>query len=124
MDLSLKAWLNSLFCPICKSPIDIVQGGKAYGCATDYDHYIVSNHLGITTEVVNVYDSKWKYQIIRSKNQNSIKTDIKMFEVDGEKRVKFSFKERKLTFDFDVFDLKIFDANKAIKRIKTLIVFQ
>lgn len=124
MDPVLKAWLNSLSCPICKSSIDIIHGKPGYGCALSNDHYIISGLEDYTFETINIYDSKWKFQIIRTKSQNSIKTDIKMFEVDGEKRVKFSFKERKMSFDFDVFDLKTFDVNKALKRIRTLLVFR
>jgi hypothetical protein len=130
MDRIAKNILNSLQCPICKAPIDMVCHGALRGynycCASNQDHYAIGLDFGeIKKEIVNIYDSNHKYSIIKLYNDSGqIETIINIFETDLENRVIFSFKEKKIAFDNDIFDFKNFKANKALNRIKTIFVFQ
>ena len=132
MDPVAKKLLNSLSCPICKSPIDMAAyhvRGYNYGCATDIDHYAIHLILWepiikIDRERVNIYDNKRKYSIIRAYFNSRIITELEIYETDLENRVIFNFKEKKLVMDKDLFDFSNFNKDKAINRIRTIFVFQ
>lgn len=128
MDRTAKQLLNSLRCPICKAQIDmaIMIRGYNYCCANDVDHYTLNLDFGeIKKERVNIYDKKHKYSIIKIyDNSGKIETIINIFETDLENRVIFSFKEKKISFDNDIFDFKNFKVDRALNRIKTIFVFQ
>jgi hypothetical protein len=137
MDPWLKALLNSLRCPICKaqidtkpSSLDIFYRQFNYSCAYDYTHYAININTGIAvptleSEHVNVFDSKHKYSILKTYPViGKSKIEIRIYDVDAEGRINFTFKEKKFTTDLDLFDFKKFDSVKAVNRIKTVLVFQ
>jgi len=126
-----KELLNSLKCPICGGQIDIAPiGGSNYGCFNDPYHYNLNIETGsvaifsfLTQERITLYDSKYRYDIVRIHGDN-IKTKIEMFDIDGEGRVIFSFIDKFVEIDGDAFDFKNFDSDKALKRIKMILLFQ
>jgi len=132
MDPIAKKILNSLSCPICDSPIDMaghhIQGFN-YGCATDLDHYAIHLILWepvvrITDERVNLYEKNRKYSIIKHYDGSNVITKIEIYETDLENRVIFSFKDKNVIMNRDLFDFRNFDVSKALNRIKTVLIFQ
>ena len=134
MTNAAKKILNDLRCPVCRSPIDITgypvfSTTYNYGCADNYDHYLLSviTSVGcskIEKEQVHVIDSKHKYQIFKTYHPKGNKTEITAYQIDSEGRVIFSFKNNKLCLEQEIFNFTKFDVNKAIHRIKTMFVFQ
>jgi hypothetical protein len=132
MDPVAKKMLNSLSCPICKSPIDMAGyyvNNYNYGCATDIDHYAIHLILWepiirISGERVNLYDKNRKYSLIKSFDNGNVVTTIEIYETDLENRVIFSFKDKRIMMNKDLFDFRNFNAEKALNRIKTIFVFQ
>ena len=128
----VKKLLNSLKCPICHAQIDTISGkgyGYNYCCAANSDHYVLCIDLGslvtrITREKVHVYDKNHKYSIIKAYHDGTIRTSISVYETDLEGRVIFSFKDKVLMMDKDLFDFANFKPDKAVHRIKTIFVFQ
>jgi hypothetical protein len=142
MDPALKALLNSLRCPICKSLID---GGKvAAYCVANRDHYdirIVSDSGSplwiavppkIVIESVRVYDKKHKYDIFQSYsctiNNSFITNDstiVTIWDIDAEGRVLYNLeKNPSLSYSKKLFDFQKTNREKIFNRIKTLLVFQ
>lgn len=128
---NLKKLLNSLKCPICNSQIDTlfkvnnpIYRGFQYGCVFSYKHYAIKvyeNYVpGIVEEIVNLYDKDHEYCILKTK----INTEIVISNLDPEGRVKFSFSIKKIVTELNLFDFQNFDYEKAINRIKTMLVFQ
>lgn len=123
--------LNGLRCPVCGGQIDIAYvSGSNYGCVNDPYHYnlrvdtaSISDLAFISQEMITLYDSKYRYDILRIHGE-SIKTRVEMFNIDGEKRVIFSFKDKFVEIDGDAFDFNNFDSKKALNRIKTILLFQ
>jgi hypothetical protein len=107
-------------CPVCKAPIDVLSCrnmGYNYGCASNYDHYMINLLLWepivtLEKETVNIYDDTHKYAITRAHINGNVQTIIDVFTTDLESRVIFSFKEKKLKLDKDVFDFKNFDVKR------------
>jgi len=132
MDPVAKKLLNSLRCPICQSPIDTASGyfiNYNYGCASNIDHYAIHLILWdpiikIDRERVNFYDENRKYSIIKSYIDSDVVTEMEVYETDLEHRTIFSFKEKKLVMNMDLFDFTNFNKDKAINRIRTIFVFQ
>ena len=130
MGSNFRDLLNKLKCPICKAPIDLVYvRGYNYGCAVNYDHYIIFMVSGplswIEKEKVNLYDKKHQYSIIKNYTYLGFSSlEIKVNETDLEGRVIFSFEEKVFKSDIDAFDFSNFNSEKAINRIKTLFAFQ
>jgi len=132
MDPAAKKILNSLRCPICDAQIDTTSyyvRDYNYGCATDVDHYVIYMILWepvirIASERVSIYDKNKKYSLIKSYDNGKTTTIIEIYETDLENRVIFSFKEKKLVMDKDLFDFANFNVDKALNRIKTVLVFQ
>lgn len=135
----LKSYLNSLKCPICGAPIDLFISDFQYGCANDRNHY----HLNLiktqklfgsqklesvneysVSEYVNIYCSGICYTISKIYDNNLVKTTIIFNKTDGENRMIFDFNPKKLELNFDAFDFKNFNVEKALNRIKTLSTFQ
>lgn len=129
MDSELKKFLNSLKCPICGAQIDI-KDHYGYGCSSNQDHYGIyihptDNPPRIIYEYVHIYDNKYKYSITKDYELNgNVKTTIICFDIDQEKRVIYSFKDKKLTFDMDLFNFRNFNEKAALNRIKTIFVFR
>ena len=133
MDPVVKKILNSLSCPLCKAPIDLLSNkniGYNYGCAANNAHYTlylieVDSVIKINQECVSFYDKSHMYKIVK---QHSIDgttiTFISVYNTDLEGRVIFSLKEKKILMNQDAFDFTNFDESKAINRIKTLFLFQ
>jgi hypothetical protein len=130
MDPEAKKLLNSLKCPLCKAPIDLIEYSSArkgynFACAINIDHYLIDliyDPLMVNVETVNVYDHKHKYEISKF-YKDGIKTSIKVYETDLESRVIYSFKEKKIVIDIDAFNFAAFNAERAINRIKVIFVF-
>ena len=109
MDPITKKILNSLCCPLCKAPIDLLVNrnlGYNYGCAFDFDHYAV-NLIGlefpirIDQECVNFYDTCHMYKIVKKHSIDSpTLTFISVYDTDLEGRVIFSFKEKKILMNY------------------------
>lgn len=126
-----KELLNSLKCPICNGQVDIIRVYESnYACVNEPYHYnlcvdtdLVTDLSFITQERVTLYDSKYRYDILRIHKEH-IKTRVDMFSIDGEKRVIFSFKDKFVEVDGDAFDFNNFDSKKALNRIKTILLFQ
>jgi len=126
MTPEIKKILNGLKCPICKSPIDITYDfGYNYGCALNNDHYrLTIQTYVITKEIVNLYEKKRKYSIVKLHFDKNTRTEIEIYETDLENRVIFSFENKTYISYRDLFDFTAFDADKAISRIKTFLLFQ
>ena len=129
--MTAKKLLNSLKCPICKSPIDIASGeyGYNYGCAYNIDHYKINLILWepiirIEKERVNLYDKQRLYSIIKYHVSSNTTTVVVVYETDLENRIIFSFKEKRIQIDKDLFDFTNFNKDKVINRIRTIFVFQ
>jgi len=126
-----KELLNSLKCPVCGGQIDIARVcGSNYGCVNNPYHYNLNIETGsvaifsfLTRERITLYDSKYRYDILRIHGE-SIKTKIEIFDIDGERRVIFSFKDKFVEIDGDAFDFNNFNSDKALNRIKTILLFQ
>lgn len=129
-----KIILNNLRCPLCKSQIDMISVTSInylcnFGCAYDSDHFMVKieNFDGfskITYQIVNIYDHKNKYKIIKQNFGSIIETIIKVYTTDAEGREQFSFKEKRIELKFDAFNFENFNKEKALGRIKNLFLFQ
>lgn len=127
MDALTKKLLNNLKCPVCKAPIDILKYTKPwnFGCAYEFDHYRLRLNDGyISAEQTSIYDISHKYVILKEYKDFQIKTTIHIYNADPEGRVGFSFVDKKVTTDIDLFDFKNFDSKKALNRIKTYLLFQ
>lgn len=133
-----KQLLNSLKCPICKSPIDLYSGvplynrsGHNFACAEDNQHYSLLlkydiSPILIMQERTHVYDHNKKYQLNKTydyEGGGSITTEIVIYRIDPEGREMFSFEKKRLSFDKDLFDFSNFNKEKAIQRIETILVF-
>lgn len=131
MNQFVKKILNSLKCPICSAPIDVISGNinGNFGCAMNQDHYTLLLNswelpVKIQKEIVNIYDKTHKYAITKVHNtNNTTSTYIDVFDTDLENRVIFNFKAKKFVMDRDLFDFTNFDKDRALKRIKTLFTF-
>jgi len=128
---NLKKLLNSIKCPICNSQIDTlfkvnnpIYKGFGYSCVVDYNHYaikIIENYfVYISEEIVNLRDEKHNYCILQSK----FDTEIAIEEIDEEGRIQFAFSIPKIKKDLSLFDFQNFNYEKAINRIKMMLVFQ
>ncbi len=131
MNKPLKQLLNSLKCPVCKSQIDTlltannpIYRGFQYSCVANYKHYAIKvceNYLVyIAEEIVHLYDQRHEYCILKTK----FNTEIAISDLDREGRVLFSFDIKKFRTELDLFDFQNFNYEKAINRIKTVLVFQ
>lgn len=131
MDPLTKQALNSLSCPVCKSPIDMLPKtgpkGFSFGCALDIDHYVLGMTFGlISIERVGIYDldKRRKYIITKKHKDGASDTEISIMDTDQEGRIIFSFTDNKVTTDLEIFDFKRFNAEKAINKIKTFLLFR
>jgi hypothetical protein len=134
MTNTAKKILNSLKCPICRSPIDITgypvfSTTYNYGCAYNCSHYMLSiitlgGETKIEKERVSVFDKTHKYEISKTYRPNGNKTEIIAYQIDPEGRVIFSFKNHQLNVEQEIFNFSNFNPDKALNRIKTLFVFQ
>lgn len=140
MDPAVKAFLNSLRCPICKHQIDIMGGkdkrGNNYSCVSVPSHfsflYITwDGPLRLEREDVHVYSGKYLYEIrqyhwtggaiILKKKEETI---IYIKEVDKEFRIIEKDKVQRFQYDKLLFDFQKTDESKIINRVKTILVFQ
>jgi len=129
MDRETKKLLNSLKCPICSAQIDSITNkryGYLYSCVANKDHYVLSidDNTSICREKVHIYDNNHKYAIVKSFTKGVPQTEISVYETDLEHRVIFSFKKKQIFMDKELFDFTNFNVDKALKRIKTVFVFQ
>lgn len=130
MEQLTKKVLNSLSCPICKSPIDMLPSGVkgfSFGCASDMDHYMLEMLYGlISIERVCIYDinKQHKYIITKKHKDGACDTEISIMDTDQEGRVIFSFTDNKVTTDLEMFDFRKFNAEKAVNKIKTFLLFR
>lgn len=121
-------FLNGFKCPICNSRIDISYMHNIYICSRDYTHYTVEIKLydsppKVLHEIVNVYDKKHKFIIIKDFYNEEPKFFIEVYDIDQEGRITFEFTIKKISLEEDCFDFKNFNVDKAINRIKTLFLF-
>lgn len=135
MNLISREILNSICCPICKSPIDLLDWSKIrsmvdavynFSCVIDYTHYkLFFNHWyhppTIEYENVLIYEKEYLYSIIQHANRTKILT----FSIDQENRI-IDQKIKKPTFiaDKKLFDFSNSNRDKILNRIKTILVFQ
>jgi hypothetical protein len=129
MDMLNKKLLNSLKCPICRGPIDMLdwksQKPYDFGCAYNIDHYkLLLNDGYITQEQVSFYDKTHKYIITKSYKDSFEKTLIHIYEADQEYRVQFDFLQKLISPEVSLFDFRNFNVEKALNRLKTYLVFQ
>lgn len=127
MDALTKKLLNSLKCPICKAPIDILKHSKPwnFGCAYEMDHYKIRLNDGYcSSEQTSIYDKTHKYVLVKEFKDLKLNTTIYIYNTDPEGRVGFSFIEKKVSTDLNLFDFRNFDKEKALNRIKTYLLFQ
>lgn len=130
MNPELKKLLNSLNCPICKAPVDIMSNsnktGYDYCCAANSNHYMIlvkKDPIFLERERVFLYDKTNCYSIINFHSETRSVTTIQIFKIDLEGRIIFEFKEKSILLDTCAFDFRNFNLNKAIHRIKTVFVF-
>jgi len=131
MNKNLKQLLNSLKCPICQCQIDTllnannpIYRGFQYCCVANHKHYAIKVYENysahIVEEIVHLYDQSHEYCILKTK----FNTEIAISDLDLEGRVRFSFVIKKFRTELDLFDFQNFNVDKAINRIKTVLVFQ
>jgi hypothetical protein len=129
-----KKLLNNIKCPICKGPIDMISyfwrpnKDFNFGCANDYKHYSLAlRHdelpILITAERVHVYDGNKKYQLNKKYSDNTVSTEIVIYRIDPEGREIFTFEQKRLLLEKDLFDFAHFNNEKAVQRIKTILLF-
>lgn len=140
LDPVAKQILNSIKCPICKSPVDLLDwkvksDTRKYNfcCAADWQHYrFFFIHWEpvhrIEYENVIVYEGRHKYEITQFYDLLNLdgKTEILIFDVDPENRV-IDTKEKKapkFSYDKRLFDFSQTNREKIVNRVKTILVFQ
>ncbi len=148
MDPVVKAFLNSLKCPVCKSQIDLFQAkkkdGNNFACVQDYTHYAIflvhwEQPLRIESEDVRVYKGKYLYDIkqhhyLPGNNHFGLgpgfgplrcdKTTIIVREIDKEFRIIEKLEAKSFEYDKVLFDFQNTSEQKIINRVKTILVFQ
>ncbi len=135
---STNKFLDTLKCPICKSPIDAIDNSSGIRnvCAVNDNHYrvfLIFNRVSepsLLKEVTNLYDKGVCYKITKDYSRlylNVLEDSrvfylIEIFDTDLEGRIIFSHKRRELTVDDDIclFDFSNFDIKNALTRVKTL----
>lgn len=133
--LNLKKFLNSIKCPICNAQIDTLTNNIPpyrdfdFCCAESIYHYAIKvddEYIPkIISELVNIYDDKHNYNILKTMlHVNKFKTEITINDIDQEGRLKFSFSTPRFVTELNIFDFQNFNSEKAINRIKTILVFQ
>jgi len=134
MDPRVKAILNSLKCPICKSQIDLYdyyqKNAKStqynFCCASSYDHYRMwfphwDNPPKIMYDVVDIYEGRYKFRI--DQRYSICRTTIDIWEVDAEHH--FINEQSKIfTYHQIMFDYPNTNREKIVNRIKTILTFQ
>jgi len=131
MDPHIKAQLNKLKCPLCKSQIDIYDQKKGtiynFCCVSDYTHYRTWfphwDWSPIHYDMVHIYEGKYLYTI----DQRYLikRTSIDIYEIDAEGRVKDASKKKSFTYEGQIFfDYPNTNREKIIKRLKTILTFQ
>lgn len=133
---SLKKLLDSLKCPICKSPIDFIDcrtyNNNEYICVLNPDHYEVfinydAGYPLLGREIVRIYDNNYKYILIKRYNvfdPTKTETEILIDKIDPEGRIEFKFKQKKIRFiNKELFNFSDFEIEKSISRIKTILTF-
>ena len=142
MDPEIKKFLNSIYCPICGSAIDllnyIVQRSIAYksfshntfnfGCANNYRHYIlfISHWIippSIDEERLIIIDKNKQYTITKNYNSLVLEDQIVINAIDDEQRVLEHIKPKLISFDGKLLDLQKMSVERLISAIKTLITF-
>lgn len=149
MDKAAKTFLNTIKCPICKSPVDLVDWKvrsdiRKYNfcCSSNWEHYrLFFVHWEaiyyVEYENVVVYEGKHKYDIsqfynglgtsmtsmIQVPNQ---RTEIYLLDVDPENRVIDNTEKKapKFSYNQKLFDFSQTNREKIINRVKTILVFQ
>jgi hypothetical protein len=141
LDPIAKAVLNSIKCPQCKSPVDLLdwkdrsEGRKYnYCCAANWEHYRIhfiyweTYHPFVEYDHVVVYNGSHKYCITQSYYEptwpysNSDRTEIQIYDVDPENRT--ISQSPNLSFDKKLFDFTQTSQDKILNRIKTILTFQ
>lgn len=129
---AIKSILNKLQCPLCKGQIDGVYKSftkvQKFWCANVKNHYEITfvEDL-IKTELINLYNYQelLNYEIVRDcDNNNTVSFTIRMRQIDAEGRIIFSFEDKVFTTSIDIFDFKNFNKDKALNKIKTVMLFQ
>lgn len=139
MDKVLKAFLNTLKCPICGGLIDIFDGSNFgihrrmnYACAQDHTHYALSitndPYPFIGEEYVDVLDGKHKYHIQQYHyfhlGQRTSNTRIIIFDLDGDNNPLPNPRKEDFYFKKSIFDFSKTNKYKLLNKVKTILVFQ
>lgn len=124
-----KKILNSLCCPICKGQIDQSHNLKFYHCVNDINHYLLSfTGAIISFEKVQLFDYQnlIKYVIFKRININGLGYNfrINLNKIDAEGRFIHDFNDKNFTTSINIFDFQNFNLDKAINKIKTIMLFQ
>ena len=125
MDPVLKAFLNSIKCPVCGGQI---EGVTRFHCAFSKNHYNLNINTDVTPfeityENVKINDGHKQYMVAQEPN----KTEIYVFQLNGDYEVIQPDKSKPYpiagTFDKKLFNLTQTTREKLLNRIKTIIVF-
>ena len=130
MDPELKAFLNTLKCPLCDGQI---EGTKVCYCAYNREHYSFycdwDTRHNIDYETVIIYEGRHKYDITQYHPPfyHEI-TVITIYNIDAEYRViekkNGEKKTPPFTFDKKLFNFSQTTREKIVNRVKTILVFQ
>ena len=120
MDKQLKALLNSLRCPVCKSQIDI-YGGRIYSycCAKNNLEYMLHIPFAAITltpviayDKVKIFDDDKKYIVDQQYETKTTVFDI--WSVDAEGNVK-DYNNKTVKLDYILFDYQKTDRERIIR---------
>jgi hypothetical protein len=135
VDKVAKLILNQIKCPICKSPVDLLDWKvrsetRKYNfcCAADWQHYrFYFIHwepvYRVEYENLIVFEGNHEYVITQFDNGG---TEILIFEVDAENNIIESKDKKPTKFSYNkkLFDFSQTTREKIINRVKTILVFQ
>ena len=125
MDPHLKAFLNSIKCPVCGGQI---EGVERFFCAFTKQHYSLYINsevtpITITYEAVRLNEGKRQYYILQEEN----KTEIYVFQLNGDYQIiptdKTKTAPKSIKFDKKIFSFTNTTREKLLNRVKTILVF-
>jgi hypothetical protein len=136
MNLLVKKILNSMRCPICRSPIDLLTGKMKYeynfGCATNFQHYAcyideLNNPGNLEKERVIINQDSHQYEVKQEYFYYGVIltcTDIVIRQIDAENRVLEGNKIKEIKYDKILFDFQSTTPSKILNRVQTILTFQ
>lgn len=139
----IKEYVNSLLCPICKcgldgTPtrfgIDWKSGAEnlKLSCVENPGHYHHSLYWDINTDPIIVYHNsqnlwidteKWRYRIEKIYANNQVMyTKVSPYHINGDGDI-IGDVPKEITIHEDCFDFTLFNKERILKRLKTILMF-